>query len=82
MIEKNIIKSVIYGFIGGLYIGFLLFSQDEMVYLGDHYENEHLSIASYLIKIIRFSIIISLTAAVITTIFILYKKYISSNNQM
>ena len=68
--EKSIIKSLLYGFLGGVYYYFIFKPRVKVQKVGGEYTYSHMSYGEYFIELIRFSLIISLIAGLIVLIYL------------
>lgn len=76
--EKTLVKSLVYGLLGGLYFSILFISRTEEIAVQRNMRTyQELSIFEYIIKVLQTSIIIS----VATFIVVLLSLYIKSKKQ-
>ncbi len=80
--EKVFVKSLIYGFIGGLYYSILFIPRtEEIITQGDwtKFSYQELTVFEYIIKVLQTSIIVSIGTFAVALIY-LYYKWIKSSN--
>lgn len=73
--EKTLIKSLIYGLIGGFYFSILFISRIEEIDMGEGWKTAHeLSIFEYVLKVSQVSITISIGTFIVVLLYLYIKK--------
>lgn len=72
--EKTLVKSLIYGFVAGLYLSILFVSRIKDIHSGDGWiSSQELSVFEYTVKVLQVSISISIGVFIIVLLY-LYNK--------
>ncbi|RDW14994.1 hypothetical protein [Oceanobacillus chungangensis] len=73
--EKTLVKSLIYGLIGGFYFSILFISRTEEIDSGEGWRTfNELSIFEYILKVLQVSIIISIGTFIVVLLYPYFKK--------
>lgn len=73
--EKVLVKSLIYGFIGGLYYSILFTSRTrEIVNQGNFRTYQELTVFEYVVKVLQTSIIFSVGTVIVVLLYLYYRN--------